>query len=151
MEILSALSQDSLDLETTGENSSRHSAESLSDTHPGIVIEELEVPSALETSQAKPSGSFSQDWKVFCTTFVTIFLAELGDKTQISTLLMSAKFHAPWVVFTGAAIALILTSLLGVLVGRWLSTRLSPKVLDKAAGITLALISVWLMWDVFQS
>jgi putative Ca2+/H+ antiporter (TMEM165/GDT1 family) len=89
-------------------------------------------------------------WKVFGTTFATVFLAELGDKTQVSTLLMSAEFHAPWVVFTGAAIALVTTSLLGVLIGQWLACRLSAKTLDTAAGITLALISLGLLWDVAQ-
>ncbi|NJP08341.1 MAG: TMEM165/GDT1 family protein [Leptolyngbyaceae cyanobacterium RU_5_1] len=89
-------------------------------------------------------------WRVFTSTFITIFLAELGDKTQVSTLLMSAEFHNPWVIFAGASIALITTTLLGVLVGRWLATRLSPKTLDTAAGITLALIAAWLVWDVMR-
>jgi Ca2+/H+ antiporter, TMEM165/GDT1 family len=89
-------------------------------------------------------------WRVFTTTFVTIFLAELGDKTQVSTLLMSAQFHKPWLIFLGAGSALITTTLLGVLVGRWLSTRLSPRTLDIAAGITLALIAAGLLWDVLQ-
>lgn len=92
----------------------------------------------------------SQAWKVFGSTFVTIFLAELGDKTQLATLLITAESHAPWIVFTGAATALITTSLLGVLVGRWLSSRVSSKTLDTAAGITLALLSVWLLWDAMQ-
>ena len=72
----------------------------------------------------------------------------MGDKTQVSTLLMSAEFHSPWTIFAGAAAALITTSLLGVLLGQWLSTRLSPRTLDVAAGITLALISIGLFWDV---
>ncbi|UBF29484.1 TMEM165/GDT1 family protein [Kovacikia minuta CCNUW1] len=99
---------------------------------------------------ASPEQGSRNFWKVFGTTFITIFLAELGDKTQVATLLMSAEFHAPWIVFTGAAAALITTSLLGVLVGRWLSTFLAPKTLDTAAGITLALISAWLLWDVIK-
>jgi putative Ca2+/H+ antiporter (TMEM165/GDT1 family) len=88
---------------------------------------------------------------VFGTTFVTIFLAEIGDKTQLSTLLMSAESHAPWVVFLGSAAALITTSLLGVLLGSWISSRLSPKTVEKAAGIMLLFISVMLFWDVIQS
>jgi putative Ca2+/H+ antiporter (TMEM165/GDT1 family) len=88
---------------------------------------------------------------VFGTTFVTIFLAEIGDKTQLSTLLMSAESHAPWVVFLGSSAALITTSLLGVLLGSWISNRLSPKTVEKAAGIMLLFISVMLFWDVIQS
>jgi putative Ca2+/H+ antiporter (TMEM165/GDT1 family) len=87
-------------------------------------------------------------WVTFATTFVTIFLAEIGDKTQLSTLLMSAESHAPWIVFLGSAAALVTTSLLGVLLGSWIATKLSPKTVEKAAGIMLLIISVMLFWDV---
>lgn len=88
---------------------------------------------------------------VFGTTFVTIFLAEIGDKTQLSTLLMSAQSHSPWVVFIGSAAALITTSLLGVLLGSWIATRLSPKTVEKSAGVMLLVISLMLFWDIFTS
>ncbi|MEH2208763.1 MAG: TMEM165/GDT1 family protein [Nostoc sp.] len=88
---------------------------------------------------------------VFGTTFVTIFLAEIGDKTQLSTLLMSAQSHSPWVVFIGSAAALITTSLLGVLLGSWIASRLSPKTVEKSAGVMLLVISLMLFWDVFTS
>jgi putative Ca2+/H+ antiporter (TMEM165/GDT1 family) len=88
---------------------------------------------------------------VFGTTFVTIFLAEIGDKTQLSTLLMSAESHSPWVVFIGSAAALITTSLLGVLLGSWIANRLSPKTVEKSAGVMLLVISLMLFWDVFIS
>ncbi len=84
----------------------------------------------------------------FGTTFLTIFLAEIGDKTQLSTLLMSAQSHSPWVVFIGSAAALITTSLLGVLLGSWIASRLSAKTVEKAAGVMLLLISIMLFWDV---
>jgi putative Ca2+/H+ antiporter (TMEM165/GDT1 family) len=84
----------------------------------------------------------------FGTTFITIFLAEIGDKTQLSTLLMSAQSHSPWVVFMGSAAALITTSLLGVLLGSWIANRLSPKTVEKSAGVMLLLISIMLFWDV---
>ena len=87
-------------------------------------------------------------WGIFSSTFLTIFLAEMGDKTQLATLLMSAQSQSPWVVFAGAAAALIATSLLGVLIGRWLATRLSPKTLETSAGALLLFISVMLLWDV---
>jgi putative Ca2+/H+ antiporter (TMEM165/GDT1 family) len=87
----------------------------------------------------------------FATTFLTIFLAEIGDKTQLSTLLISAESHAPWVVFIGAGLALITTSLLGVLLGGWVANRLSPKVVEKSAGMMLLLISIMLFWDVIHN
>ncbi|HBB35387.1 MAG TPA: hypothetical protein DC064_27255 [Cyanobacteria bacterium UBA9273] len=89
-------------------------------------------------------------WSIFSSTFLTIFLAEIGDKTQVATLLMSAESQSPWIVFAGAAVALIATSLLGVLVGRWLATRLSPKTMEKAAGTLLLFIAVMLLWDIVQ-
>ena len=87
---------------------------------------------------------------IFGSTFLTIVLAEFGDKTQLSTLLMSAESQSPCLVFLGAGAALLTTSLLGVLLGQWLATRLSPKTIEKAAGVSLLLVSVTLLWDVLQ-
>lgn len=87
-------------------------------------------------------------WKEFLTAFLTVFLAELGDKTQLATLLIAAESQSPWVVFAGAAAALITTSLLGVMLGRWLASRLAPSVLQTATGASLLLIAVFLLWDV---
>jgi putative Ca2+/H+ antiporter (TMEM165/GDT1 family) len=87
---------------------------------------------------------------IFTTTFVTIFLAEIGDKTQLSTLLMSAQSQSPWVVFLGSGSALVTTSLLGVLLGSWMANRLSPKIVEKASGIMLLFISIMLFWDLIQ-
>ncbi|MHC5831923.1 MAG: TMEM165/GDT1 family protein, partial [Nostoc sp.] len=74
----------------------------------------------------------------------------IGDKTQLSTLLMSAESHSPWVVFIGSAAALITTSLLGVLLGSWIAGRLSQKTVEKSAGVMLLVISLMLFWDIFQ-
>ncbi len=89
-------------------------------------------------------------WAVFTSTFVTIFLAEMGDKTQIVTLLMTAESQSPWLVFMGAAAALITTSLLGVLIGYWLSKKLDPKVLDLSVAILLLFITAWLISDIIS-
>ena len=112
------------------------------------IVVDASSATIAKTQQDAEQETTSQFWKVFGSTFITIFLAELGDKTQVATLLMTAESHAPWVVFAGAATALITTSLLGVLVGQWLSARVSPKTLDTAAGITLAFISIWLLLEV---
>lgn len=105
-------------------------------------IAEQSVPT--ESAPRRSSGAF----QVFLSTFITILFAELGDKTQLTTLLMSAESHSPWIVFLGAGSALIATSLLGVLLGRWLSTRVSPRTIETAAGATLLLIAVLLLWDI---
>jgi Ca2+/H+ antiporter, TMEM165/GDT1 family len=89
-------------------------------------------------------------WSTFFSTFITIFLAEMGDKTQLATLLLSAQSQSPWIVFLGAGTALIATSLVGVLLGRYLAKVLSPKTLDIAAGMLLMVISILLLGDVVQ-
>lgn len=96
----------------------------------------------------KPQLTPRKPLAIFGTTFITIFLAEIGDKTQLSTLMMSAQSHQPWVVFMGSGIALIATSFLGVALGSWVSNKLSPKTVEKAAGVTLLLISLMLFGDV---
>lgn len=87
---------------------------------------------------------------VFGSTFLTIFLSEMGDKTQLATLLMTAESHAPWIVFAGASTALVATSLLGCLLGRWLATRISPQILNKAAGISMLAIATQLVWEIIS-
>jgi putative Ca2+/H+ antiporter (TMEM165/GDT1 family) len=74
----------------------------------------------------------------------------MGDKTQLATLLITAESQKPWVVFTGAATALVATSLIGVALGWWLAKRVSPKVMDLAAAMTLLTVSVLLLWDIVQ-
>lgn len=134
-----------LEPDTSGE------AMGLEEQQPNSAIVQDAV-SATPTERLQPlqNEAKAQLWKIFGSTFITIFLAELGDKTQVATLLMSAESHSPWSVFTGAAIALVTTSLLGVLVGHWLSSRVSPKTLDRFAGVTLALLALWLLLDVVR-
>lgn len=81
---------------------------------------------------------------VLVSTFSTVFLAELGDKTQLATLLLSAESGQPWLVFGGAALALICSSLVGVLVGRWLSSVLQPERLEQMAGLLMVGLGLWL-------
>ncbi|WP_353933109.1 TMEM165/GDT1 family protein [Okeanomitos corallinicola TIOX110] len=112
---------------------------------------EIETQSPTKENTDHPQHKKQESvWMVLGTTFITIFLAEIGDKTQLSTLLMSAESHAPWVVFLGSAVALITTSLLGVLLGGFIASKLSPKTVEKSAGVILLLISLMLVWDVIQ-
>ncbi|MBD2427348.1 TMEM165/GDT1 family protein [Phormidium sp. FACHB-1136] len=104
------------------------------------------TPHSAEQSSVPPTRAAFQ--RVFVSTFITIFLAELGDKTQVTTLLMSAQSETPWIVFLGAGSALIATSLIGVLLGQWLARRVSPQALDTASGAVLLGITVWLLWDI---
>jgi putative Ca2+/H+ antiporter (TMEM165/GDT1 family) len=84
------------------------------------------------------------DWKLLFTVFATIFVAEIGDKTQLATLLYASGAEASKLtVFLGASLALILTSALGVLVGAALSQYLNPKYLARVAGVGFIAVGVW--------
>jgi putative Ca2+/H+ antiporter (TMEM165/GDT1 family) len=80
--------------------------------------------------------------------FVTVFLAELGDNTQIATLLFAADPRLSRLgVFVASTGALALSSLLAVLVGGQLSTVLSPRLLKGIAGVGFLLIGLWTLLD----
>jgi len=84
------------------------------------------------------------DWKVFGLVFGTVFIAELGDKTQLATLLFAAdKEVGKWIVFFGASLALIATSAIGVLGGAVISQYVSERTLHVIAGVGFILIGVW--------
>jgi putative Ca2+/H+ antiporter (TMEM165/GDT1 family) len=84
------------------------------------------------------------DLKLLAMVFGTVFVAELGDKTQLATLLYAADAHNPKLtVFVGAAAALVLASALGVLAGAFISEHLNRKLLSWLAGAGFILIGVW--------
>jgi putative Ca2+/H+ antiporter (TMEM165/GDT1 family) len=84
------------------------------------------------------------DWRVLGTVFTSVFIAELGDKTQLATMLFASDKDASKVtVFVGAALALIVTSALGVVAGTFLSNYVSEKLLHYVAGIGFIVIGIW--------
>jgi putative Ca2+/H+ antiporter (TMEM165/GDT1 family) len=88
------------------------------------------------------------DWKLLATVFATIFVAELGDKTQLATLLYASDQQASrWIVFAGAAIALVATSAVGVIAGSFLAQWISARVLSRIAGVGFIAIGVWTLLD----
>jgi len=88
------------------------------------------------------------DPKLFATVFATVFVAELGDKTQLATLLYAADAsHARWVVFLAAASALVVSSALGVLAGAAVSELLGPRTLRWMAGLGFVAVGLWVLWS----
>ena len=88
------------------------------------------------------------DWKIFATVFGTVFLAELGDKTQLATLLFSSRnASALWTIFVAASAALVLTSAIGVAAGALVSQYLNPRYLALAAGIGFIVIGAWTIYQ----
>lgn len=83
-------------------------------------------------------------WKTFITVLTTVFIAEIGDKTQLSTMLFSAQANTSrWAVFLGSATALVLASALGVLAGALIEKVASPQTLKYLAGIGFIAVGVW--------
>jgi len=84
------------------------------------------------------------DLRFFATVFTTVFLAELGDKTQLATFLYAADAqHSKLVVFLGAASALVVTSAIGVAMGSVVAQHVGPRVLSWLAGAGFIAIGVW--------
>ena len=89
-------------------------------------------------------------FSIFITTFTTIFIAELGDKTQIATLMLSAESREPIIVFIGSSLALISSSIVGVLLGKWLSKTISPSRFAFFTGLLMVIISLFLAYDIIK-
>jgi putative Ca2+/H+ antiporter (TMEM165/GDT1 family) len=84
------------------------------------------------------------DFKVLATVFASVFVAELGDKTQLATMLFASdKETSKLTVFVGATLALIVTSAIGVLAGAAVSQYVSEKTLKYLAAIGFIAIGVW--------
>jgi len=84
--------------------------------------------------------------KVLLTTFGMIFLAEMGDKTQLAAITLAAQTKQPFAVFLGASLALTAVSLIGVAAGSVLSQYINPVYLHKAAAVAFILIGVLMLW-----
>ena len=86
----------------------------------------------------------NMDFRVLLTVFGAVFIAELGDKTQLATMLFAAdKGVSKLTVFAGASLALVLSSAIGVAAGAFLSQYLSERALNYAAGTGFVLIGIW--------
>ena len=83
-------------------------------------------------------------WQIFLTVFATVFIAELGDKTQLATLLFATEASVnKFVVFAAAALALILSTAIAVLAGGMVSQYISTRLLQTVAGIGFIAIGAW--------
>ena len=85
------------------------------------------------------------EWRVFLTTFGVIFLAEMGDKTQLAAMTMAAQSKQPWSVFLAAALALAAVSAIGVLVGTALGNYLPLVWIKRVAAAAFILIGILML------
>ena len=79
------------------------------------------------------------------TTFITVFLAEMGDKTQLTTITLSSSTNKPLAVFMGSSIALILATLLGALAGGSIANLIPDFILKLLSGIVFLIIGIKLL------
>lgn len=83
-------------------------------------------------------------WTTLLSVFATVFLAEIGDKTQLATMLFAADRQAsPWIVFAGASVALVVAAAVAVLAGTQVARFVQPSTLKILAGVGFILIGIW--------
>lgn len=83
-------------------------------------------------------------WATLLSVFTTVFLAEIGDKTQLATLLFASDRRAsPWLVFAGSALALVTAAAIATLVGAQLERVIRPATLKVVAGLGFIAVGVW--------
>lgn len=88
------------------------------------------------------------DWKIFLTVFGAVFIAELGDKTQLATMLFAAdKEVNKYTVFVAASAALVVASAIGVLAGSLLSEFINEKYLHYIAGTGFIIIGAFTLYN----
>lgn len=82
------------------------------------------------------------DWKLFFSTFAAIFVAELGDKTQLATLSLAAGGSSRWIVFAGSALALVATSAIAAVAGEAVARLIPPIWIRRGAGVLFIVLGV---------
>ena len=90
------------------------------------------------------------NWQVLGSAFVMIFLAELGDKTQISTFAFASESKSPLSVFLGASLALVLSSLLGVALGGLVGRFVPERVMKMLAAVVFLGFGVWTLVEAIR-
>lgn len=87
------------------------------------------------------------EWKILATVFVSVFIAEMADKTQLVTMLFAAdRDVSKWTVFLGSASALVLTSAIGVAAGALLAQVINVKMMSILAGAGFIVIGSWTLY-----
>ena len=86
------------------------------------------------------------DWKIFASTFITIFLAELGDKTQFAAIALGGSGESKLSICLAVVSALSLAGILGVFAGHLIGGLLNPIVMKRLAGGLFVLMGVWIFF-----
>lgn len=87
------------------------------------------------------------DWKIFTSTFLLIFLAELGDKTQLAVIALSAKERTPLTIFVSAIFGFALATLIAIIIGTIGAKFLPIEIIQKVAAVTFIIIGVLILFN----
>ena len=85
------------------------------------------------------------DFRVLLTTFGILFLAEMGDKTQLAAMTMSAQTKKPWAVFIGSSLALVAVSALGVVVGSVIGNYVPLEWVKRGAAVAFIIVDILML------
>ena len=85
------------------------------------------------------------DWKLFGSTFLAVFLAEMGDKTQLATLSLASSGSSRWLVFAASALALVSTSAIAVIAGEAVARHVPPVWIKRTAGALFIVLGVLML------
>lgn len=106
---------------------------------------------SVDDEQEPDTEATTSWWRMFAISFGVLFIAEWGDLSQLFTAGLAAQTGSPVSVFIGAWAALLLVSGIGVLLGTWVSSRISLWKVRIASGIVLALLAGWTIWEWFAA
>lgn len=83
--------------------------------------------------------------EAFLVSLSTVALAEMGDRTQLLSLLLATRFRRPWPILAGVFVATLANHALAGVIGAWIGHQLSPAILDAAVGISMVGMSLWML------
>jgi putative Ca2+/H+ antiporter (TMEM165/GDT1 family) len=106
----------------------------------GTIGAECELVS--ESENAFESSALSKNWRAFGSTFGLLFLAELGDKTQLSVLSLASKYGVPWLVFLGGSAALVAVTALGAIGGQGLCSLIPERVILRISAVAFVVMGI---------
>ena len=88
------------------------------------------------------------DLKTFFIVFISVLIAEIGDKTQLATLGFATNSNSKLMVFLASSLALIVSSAIAVLIGDYISNYIDSKTLSLISGILFIIIGIWTLWEI---
>ncbi|MDF5717931.1 MAG: TMEM165/GDT1 family protein [Rhizonema sp. NSF051] len=110
-----------------------------------VMMWRREEPSIAEEVECDPKQKASRFYQSVVSAFMTVFIAEWGDLTQLATATLQAKYHAPLIIFASSTLALWLVTAIGVIVGSQVKKFIQPKLLQRTAATAFTVVGIFLL------